>query len=79
MPEVTNGVCTKCGHAVDLPHECSDNKRNLIKGAVKLLYDMILYADPASTAGQKSNALTRIQNKRAWIEANAAELQEFLS
>jgi hypothetical protein len=50
-----------------------------MKSALKLLYDVIVYADPASTAGQKSAALTRIQAKRAWIETNAAELQELLS
>ena len=77
--EATQGICTSCGHVVNLPHECSENKRNLTRSIVKLLYDIVVYADPASTTAQKNNALGRIQTKRAWIEANAAELQELLS
>ena len=80
------GICTKCGYlSAEAPlgqpqevHTCSDNKKSLMKGMAKLIYDIILYADPASTTAQKNNALGRIQTKRAWIEANAAELAELL-
>ena len=82
------GICTKCGYlATDavnpgdpvVEHVCSENKRNLTRSIVKLLYDIVVYADPASTATKKNNALGRIQTKRAWIEANADELRELLA
>ena len=82
------GICTKCGYLSPDPanpgdpvveHVCSDNKKSLMKGIIKLLYDVVVYADPASTATKKNNALGRIQTKRAWIEANADELRELLA
>ena len=81
------GICTKCGYLSaegtgpgdpGEAHTCSDNKKSLMKGMAKLIYDIIIYADPASTTAQKNNAMGRIQTKRAWIEANAAELAELL-
>jgi hypothetical protein len=60
-------------------HVCTPEKVNFMKGMAKLLYDLIVYADPASTTAQKNNALTRIQAKRAWIEANQALFIEWLT
>lgn len=83
------GICTKCGylsddgvHGVSLPeqHDCSASENKaLMKELAKLLFKVIVYADPASTAGQKSAALTYIQTRRTWVEANLAKLQDFIN
>jgi len=81
------GICTKCGYlSVDAPlgqpqetHTCAPEKVDFMKGMAKLVYDLAVYADPASTTNQRNNALGRIQAKRAWVEANAALLMEWFS
>ena len=82
------GICTKCGYLSQDPvnpgdpveqHTCAPEKKNFMKGLARGVYDLMVYADPASTTTQKNNAMGRIQAKRAWIEANAAILIEWFS
>jgi hypothetical protein len=76
------GICTRCGYLsndeVQEEHVCAPEKVDFMKGMAKMCYDLAVYVDPASTTTQKNNALTRIQAKRAWMEANAAILIEWL-
>lgn len=50
----------------------------LLREHLKLTYRIMVFADPASTAAQKSAAMAYIQEKRAWIEANVGDLQDLL-
>lgn len=50
----------------------------LLEAHLRCTYNIIKYADPASTAGQKAAALAFLQQKRAWIEANAQTLNDYL-
>ena len=76
------GICTRCGYLSDDEikevHDCLPEKVNVMKGMAKLLYNLIVYADPASTTNQKNNALNFIQTRRAWIVDNADKLQDLL-
>lgn len=53
--------------------------QTILREHLKLTYNLCKFADPASTAAQKTAASTYIHEKRVWIEDNVAKLQDLLS